>query len=449
MRARAVLATGLALALGALACGGPARAPLPPPPHPAAGHWFDDFRAARLRLPAPEFLAGAARLRITPPAGVVIAGHGFNKRARGALDDLWARAVYLDSGPEAVVLVSLDVIGLALPRVERVRARVTRQHAERVLVFATHNHDGPDTLGFWGPAVLQLLPVRSGQDPAYMDWLEARVARVIRRAVASARPARVLAGRFPAPVELAMNPREPGDVDPLAQVLRLEDRRGGTVATLVQWGCHAEALQDLNQLLSADFPGVFYREAEDALGGVAVYLSGPAGGMVEPPDPPAAPLSQRLATRERIGGALAAGAIAQAIGGMQELDGARLRVRTARASIPVQVGGLLDLAMGLGLLDPRPLVDGALVTEVALVDLGPVRILSLPGEPTPELGRAFAARLGADYPWVVGLGQDELGYLLTDRQWADPRFAYERSMSLGPGAAAQLLGVVDALLHAP
>ena len=68
------------------------------------------------------------------------------------------------------------------------------------------------------------------------------MARVIRRAVASARPARVLAGRFPAPVELAMNPREPGDVDPLAQVLRLEDRRGGTVATLVQWGCHAEAL---------------------------------------------------------------------------------------------------------------------------------------------------------------------------------------------------------------
>ncbi|HSA20056.1 MAG TPA: hypothetical protein P5076_01295, partial [Myxococcota bacterium] len=320
---------------------------------------------------------------------------------------------------------------------------------DRILLFSTHNHDGPDTLGLWGPAVLQLLPVKSGQDPAYMDWLERRVARVILRAVASARPARALAGRFEAPAELAMNPREPGEVDRLANVLRLEDRRGGTVATLVQWGCHAEALQDLNRLLSADFPGVYYREAEDALGGVAMYLSGPAGGMVEPPDPPAAPLARRLATRERLGGALAAGAIQQAIGGMDELPSPALSVRVARVGLELQVGGLLDLAIGLGLLDPRPLVDGRMTTELALVRLGPLSLLSLPGEPTPELGRAFAARLPGEYRWVVGLGQDELGYLLSDRQWADPRFDYERSMSLGPGAAAQLLSVVDALVHAP
>jgi hypothetical protein len=439
----------LLLAAGAPACGGQAHALLPPPPAPAAGYWFDDFRAARARLPAPEFLAGAARLRITPPPGVVIAGHGFNKRSNGVLDDLWARALYLDSGPEAVVLVSLDVIGLGLPRVERIRARVSRQNGERILIFATHNHDGPDTLGFWGPAALLLLPVQSGQDPEYMEWLERRVARVIRRAVAAARPARALAGRFTAPVELAMNAREAGDVDALAQVLRLEDKRGGTLATVVQWGCHAEALQDLNQLLSADFPGVFYREAEDALGGVAMFLSGPGGGMVEPPDAPGAPLAQRLDTRERLGGALAAGAIQQAIGGMQELPTSDLRLRTSRLGLAVQVGGLLDLARGLGLLEARPMVDGRLTTEVALVELGPLRLLSLPGEPTPELGRAFAARLGGEYPWVVGLGQDELGYLLTDRQWADPRFDYERSMSLGPGAAAQLLSVVDALVHAP
>jgi hypothetical protein len=442
---RRLCGAGLLGALGLWACGGQ-RPLLGLPPEPAAGFWFDDFRAARLCAPSPEPLAGAARLRITPPDGVVLAGHGFNKRARGRLDDLWARALYLDSGPEALVLVSVDLIGLSLPRVERIRARVSRQHPERILIAATHNHAGPDTLGLWGPAALGLLPVKSGMDPAYMEWLEERVARVIRRAVASARPARLYAGRFELPAGLAQNLREPEDVPRQAQVLRLADRRdGSTLATVVHWGCHAESLQDWNQLLSADFPGVLYAELEDALGGVAMFVSGPAGGMVEPANDPLASEPARLAFRVRLGGALAGGAIRQAVAGMREIPLSALRVRSRRVDIAVQVGGLLDLAFGLGLLDPRPLVDGRLTTEVALVELGPVRLATLPGEPTPELGRAFEAVLGGEFRWVVGLVQDELGYLLSARQWAEPAFEYERSMSLGPGAAQQLLGAVEAL----
>lgn len=422
----------MALAMTLAGCAGVE--PLPAVPAPASGYWFDAYRARRARLRAPELVAGAAKVKLTPRRrGVRIAGHGhWHKIAKGVLDDIWGRVLYLDSGRGAVVLVSLDFIGFMLPRVERIRARVTRKHPGIILIASTHNHAGPDTVGLWGPALLGMLPLRCGVDRAYLDWVEQRVAAAILEAVASSRPARLYAGRFEMPPGLAVNLREPGDVPRRVTVLRAADQDGATIATVVNYANHAESLQDKGRWLSADFPGVLYREVDRALGGVTLFFSGPAGGMIEPANHPDDPERDRLAFRERLGGALAAGVIGQAIAGMEELARPRVRVRTRRFALPVEPGGLVDLAMSLELLEPRPLADGRIVTEAAYVDLGSMQMITVPGEPTPAVGRLIARELRGPYRMILTLGMDELAYIINDRQWQDPRFEYERADSLGP-----------------
>jgi hypothetical protein len=424
---------------------------LPPAPEPVAGYWFDAFRARRAQLEEPEFLAGSAKVVLTPKnPWVRIAGHGhWRKHSKGVLDDVCGRVLYLDSGREAVVLVSLDFIGLMLPRVERIRQRVTRKHPETIIVASTHNHAGPDTLGLWGSAVMGMIPLKSGTDPEYMKWMERRVARAILKAVATARPARLFVGRFLAPAGLAKNMREPGDVPREVTLLRAAGRDGYTIGTVVNYANHAEALQDKNRWLSADFPGVLCREVDLALGGVTLFFSAPAGGMLEPNNDPDDPEEERLAFRERLGGAIAEGTILQAIGGMQEIIRPTLHLRNQRFELPIQAEGLVKLAMNLNLLEPRPLKDDCLIAEAAYVDLGVLEMVTVPGEPTPEVGRAIARELAAPYHMILTLGMDELAYIISKRQWDDPRFEYERTMSLGPDTVERVLAAIRGLVHGP
>lgn len=431
----------------AIGCAG-APAPLPPVPPPVAGYWYDDFRDQRAALERPGLIAGAARIKLTPARrGVRVAGHGhYRKHSVGVLDDLYARVLYLDTGADAVVLVSLDFIGWMHPRVERIRARVSRRHTDGILIASTHNHDGPDTEGLWGEPLFGLLPIASGIDGAYLDWVERRVARAILAAVARARPARLLTGEFAAPAGQVVNMREPDDVPLTVRVLRAETLAGRTIGTLIDFGNHAEALQDDNRWISADWPGVLCAEVDRALGGTTLFFSGPAGGMLEPANEPSDPEPARIAFMRRFGGALAGGAIRLAYRGMDPLDGVRVRHAIERIELPVDPGGTVALVMRLGLLEPRPLRDGRLTTEVAIVDLGPLQLVTIPGEITPEVGRAVAAKLPGPHRLIVTLGLDHLGYMISARQWADPDFAYERSMSLGPDTTGLVLEAVGRLV---
>ena len=44
-----------------------------------------------------------------------------------------------------------------------------------ILVSSTHNHEGPDVIGLWGPS-----PRESGVDPEYLAMMEGRVADAVR-----------------------------------------------------------------------------------------------------------------------------------------------------------------------------------------------------------------------------------------------------------------------------
>ena len=124
----------------------------------------------------PSLRVGFAEVEVTPVVGtkppVYLAGFGHNRKATAVHDPLKARAIVVADGKRKIAIVSVDVVGLFHESVQRVRAKLT--DFDYVLVSSTHNHEGPDTLGLWGPGWFS-----SGVNPAYLEWLENQIALAV------------------------------------------------------------------------------------------------------------------------------------------------------------------------------------------------------------------------------------------------------------------------------
>ena len=70
------------------------------------------------------------------------------------------------------------------------------------------------------------------------------------------------------------------------------------------------------------------------------------------------------------------------------------------------------------------------------------------GELFPSLGRAYKDKLTTPFRFLVGLGQDELGYILDASEFEDDLYSYEQMMSPGPTTSTVLGASVDAALAA-
>ena len=131
---------------------------------------------------------GAARVAITPPLGVSLAGSYTDRRAVGLRDDLYARAFVVDDGVSQIAVVSCDVIGVRAATVARVRRIVEERcgvPGEHVLVAATHNHSGPLTRE-------KLASGLAGEnDEPYLGQLERLIASAVEAALHRRAPARL------------------------------------------------------------------------------------------------------------------------------------------------------------------------------------------------------------------------------------------------------------------
>ncbi|MEM2303681.1 MAG: neutral/alkaline non-lysosomal ceramidase N-terminal domain-containing protein, partial [Candidatus Bathyarchaeia archaeon] len=227
------------------------------------------------------FLAGFSKEDITPSLDkkVFLAGFGRNRIAEGIHDRLWARCLSLSDGKTTVVLVSLDLIGLFYePYVLKLR----REFENTALIIAsTHNHNGPDTLGLWGPDIFT-----SGLNPDYMNLLINKICLCISRALGSMKPVRlsVSADAREELMNMQGDGRPPIVKDPTLNILRAVDSTGEGVFTLIQWSNHPETLGGANRLITADFPGIICDKIEGEVGGGAVYVNGAIGGLLSPLD---------------------------------------------------------------------------------------------------------------------------------------------------------------------
>ncbi|MEZ6141019.1 MAG: neutral/alkaline non-lysosomal ceramidase N-terminal domain-containing protein [Zavarzinella sp.] len=424
---------------------------------------------------------GLAEVDVTPTISdqtpVYVAGFGMNRRANKVHDPIMARAIVLDDGTSKIALVSVDVVGLFHEFVLDVRKQL--KGYTYVGVSATHNHEGPDTLGLWGSS-----PFKSGVDPAYMRILNEKIVKVIQQAEANLQPARCQIGKKAAP-ELLTDNREPYIKHDDLYVLQFLGKTDKPIGLMVQWNCHPETMASKNTELTADYVGYTVTALQKKYGCPVVYFTGTVGGLLTSLDVPiknkqGVELKDGTWEKTELFGLAVADVAMKAVESAEPVTLTPLLARSKKVLVPVE-NELYKLGWRVGVLKRQMFVwkkttsienaeisknltnPAAVKTEVGYLKLGDVEIAVIPGEIYPELvlGKVQdPADANADFPTapiepsifgqlkskhrlLIGLGNDEIGYLIPKCQWdkAAP-YCYNRKKdqygeenSVGPDAA--------------
>src|SRR5262245_12826459 len=230
---------------------------------------------------------------------IFMAGFGDNRRATGYHDRLWARGVVLDSRGVRIAIVALDLIGYFKNEIDTARALISPDSKiDFAVVASTHEHEGPDTLGIWGPDELS-----SGIDYGYLDFVNGAVADCIDTAAANLQKARVSYATAQSDgLSLGTDPEDDGFgvsdgkvlagdaalapatqgriVDPNIAIMQLTKREGNkldVLATLLNFGSHPESMGSNNTQITSDFPHYVRERLEAEYGGFAIWMSGDLG----------------------------------------------------------------------------------------------------------------------------------------------------------------------------
>ena len=237
--------------------------------------------------------AGFGKVDITPRVGVELCGFGpfLNRKSIGVRDRLWARAVALEQGGEAVVLVSCDLVGVLRPMTEHIRRVVCEETGlpERaVMVHCTHTHSGPAThrTTGWGY-----------RDRPYLEVLPYRIARACIAAVGDMEKATLSHAEVPCE-GVGLNREYDRDAPPLEEVLsddwrpaspELTDttchvltvhRDGRPAGFLSYFGCHPVVCCQETRYIHGDYAGVATNLLErEHPGSVGLFLQGAQGDV--------------------------------------------------------------------------------------------------------------------------------------------------------------------------
>lgn len=389
-----------------------------------------------------------------PEQPLYIAGYHSGREITGVLDLQQARALWLDDGSTSIVLISVDCIGLDSGTVNQIREELSdfcrETGCDSVNVVSTHTHAGVDTLGLWGPVAID------GKNDAFMQTL-------IRGAVTAANRAyedraRGSLNYVTTPTEaLQEDSRDPQVYNSDLYQLRFQpEDPGKNGIRLISFAAHAEALRSENTLVSRDYPGavcdILTAETNDDV----LFVPGAIGGLVMTPRFKEDPVENLQVTAERIANRALAAKKGRALA--PQMSVSRVEFETELDNTLFQYYKFLGI---LG--NPvRQTLSGEyrLTTELTLIRLGDLALLLLPGELFPELingtGREsdppalrdVATGYGIEDLMVIGLANDEIGYILPPSDFvlhaSLPYLSeaegdhYEETNSVGPDCARDL-----------
>jgi hypothetical protein len=317
-----------------------------------------------------------------------------------------AVAIVIDDGNNRVAIVTADTIGLMRKFVLGVREVVPAEwDLDYLMVHATHNHEGPDTQGLWGPGFLS-----SGVDPNYMQQLQQNILDALSEAIDNLEPAQMSMARIPTnPLTPIKDKRKPIVIDEDIRALLFSRPDDSIIGTLVNVGIHVELAWDKNLELTADVAGylrkglsegIYYDDEllKPGLGGTTLWLTGNIGGLMTsgPTDTIYDPFLEKTFTepghaKARTFGYSLANSVIDAFNENRFVSSPEPKI-TFRA-IEVELGienFMLAIGTLLGVVDSSPqfhLMPPFIryLSEVAFIQLGDATITGIPGELYPEI----------------------------------------------------------------
>jgi len=387
---------------------------------------------AAARGKAATFRVGFASRDITPPPGLP-ADPRYNK----VHDPLYVRAIVIAASGKTVAIVSADAFVLTSYEIAPIQQGAEAAGIDYLLFASTHSHSAPDGIGLDIPHADE-----------YDAFVQQQAVACIEEAKRNLAPATIAVSQAELLLDgahvalIARNWRDPGIVWPYATVVRFlaAGKKGQTLGTLVQFVCHPERLARYEGAISADWVATMRKTVEAALGGMCVFVNGALGGMVSPDEIPG---SERFADTQRIGDWIGNVMVATARGKAAAIARGSIGFRVRPLLIPLVNDKIIELR-------EKGWMKGALIhdahqTWVGRLDIGELQIIAIPGELLPDLGFRALSRMTGKCNLVVGLANDEIGYIVP--VWDYHIGAYEESTGIGPSAAPQVMCAVEELLR--
>ena len=233
---------------------------------------------------------GYARVNITPPMGVNIAGYFVERIADGVLDELEACAVAVSDGKNTALLMTIDHCGIVKDFLNEWRANIaaaTGVPAEAIFIHSTHTHTGP----------VLIKGCKNPLNNQYEIFLSTRVVDVARFALADMKCAKMGIGTGEAKNVAFIrryrmkdgtaktNPgvNNPDIVAPIGitdesvHVVRF-DREGAESVVLANFANHPDVVG--GNKISADWPGMTRRFVEKAIENTkCIFFNGAQGDV--------------------------------------------------------------------------------------------------------------------------------------------------------------------------
>ena len=453
--------------------------------------WIDVNDDAQFDPDIDEWVDGNDNGQFDP---VWIAGFQKQRPAQGVKDDLMAVAVVIEDGDRRIGIVAVDPIGLMRKFVLDVRESVPEAwQIDYLMVHATHNHEGPDTQGLWGPGLFT-----SGVDPQYMESLKRNILSAVEKAIANLEPANMSIARIPTdPLTPIVDKRKPVVIDEDIRALMFQRADGSVIGTLVNFGIHVELAWDKNLLLTADIAGYLRQGVSDGiyydgellkpgLGGTTLWLTGNIGGLMTsgPSDEIYDTFLRKNITKAghdkaRAFGYSLANSIIEAAqrGTFTDSDNTLLTIRAREVELGI-TNFMLALGTLTGLVDSDPTLHLTppfvrYRSEIAFIQLGNATITGIPGELYPEIAVGgienpsgadyllapqeiphLRSQLPGDVNLMVNLANDAIGYIIPKSEWDDEapwiygekEETYGEIVSLGPDTAPAIHRAVTEII---
>jgi hypothetical protein len=328
-----------------------------------------------------QLKVGAAQKIITPTDTAYIAGHSHNRKFAGINDDIFVKAVVFSNNADHIALLTFDCIGLLYPQLLQVRSAVKEVlpqfPVEHIVMSSTHTHSGPDVVGLWGPNIMT-----SGVDQAYMSRLinlsvEAIIQAYNDQEIAFGEYAHGIHGE-----DWVYNISEPTELDRSIDIIRFKNENGKAIATITNFACHPTFLDAVNDKVSSDYVGGYYRTMDSINGGINLFLQGSIGGWIQPE------YEEKTHEQAFFRGDELANKVSSLLLKAKPLVENALSYKAAVIEIPVANDNFRLLSQ-LGVVNRS--FRETVTTEIAYFQIGEAAFATHPGETVPQMSHQTKA----------------------------------------------------------
>ncbi len=374
-----------------------------------------------------QVLKGGAALKVVTPNPLlpVSGGVGIPKQVSQKNGDLFVRALVLQYDTVKVALVSVDNLGWPAVLGNKTRALVKSIKPENILIGATHTHSAPDAYAF---------PDETGKSHADFEYLNS-VTQLMTDAIHEAErnleevDLKVAYGEIAKGI--AYNYYAPDLYDPNCGVIQLISRSAKKpICTLVNYAIHPEVIGSKRGILSPDICGPLYETIEKSGGGMGIFFNGALGGMVT--------ADNRFGDGEkntweeciRIG-QLLGNEVLRIVNGSTVIENPKLSVRSQTVRYPVE-SQIMKYILEKSPMGYTISEKNEVISTHNYLEIGPARVLTIPGEALPNIGYYLKRKMKTEYPFLLGLTNDAFGYILTKEDFNSfKKYEYISKTSLG------------------